>query len=31
VLSFGRRCDAMLMDAVPGDFESPVLAARRWI
>jgi diamine N-acetyltransferase len=31
VLSFGRRCDTMLMDAVPGDFESPVLAARRSI
>jgi diamine N-acetyltransferase len=25
----GQRCDEVLMDAVPAEFESPVLAARR--
>lgn len=27
LLSMGRRCDGVLMDAVPDDFESPVLGA----
>jgi diamine N-acetyltransferase len=29
VLSLGRRCDELYMDAVPDEFESPVIAARR--
>jgi hypothetical protein len=29
VLSLGKRCDEVYMDAVPEDFESPVIAARR--
>jgi RimJ/RimL family protein N-acetyltransferase len=29
VVSLGRRCDEILMDAVPDEFQSPVLAAQR--
>jgi diamine N-acetyltransferase len=29
VLSWGERCDEILMDAIPEDFESPVLRAQR--